>query len=207
VTVIPNGVQLDRVVEGQPGDFRRRYDIPTNAPLVVCLGRVTPIKRLDIVAEAFRRVHQRCRDARLIVAGPDENGHRRQVEPLFEPLAEAVTWTGPVNQDQRLALLRDADVLVQSSDAESFGMSVVEAMAAARPVVVTKTCPWEEIRRHECGFWVNQTPEAIAGALLTVLEDRTRAQVMGQRGRKLVEEKYRWDAVAQRMHEEYLRVV
>jgi glycosyltransferase involved in cell wall biosynthesis len=207
VKVIPNGVEPDDVAAGPPGDVRRRHNIAADAPLIVFLGRLAPIKRLDMLAAAFSRVLQRCPKARLVVAGPNENGHRQTAEPWFDECRGAVTWTGPVDAVERQALLTDADVLVQCSDSESFGMSIVEAMAAGCPVVVTKTCPWEKIELHECGFWVAQTSIEIADALLAIVTNRPLGKAMGQRARKLVEQEFTWDSVAQRTHEAYLRVV
>jgi glycosyltransferase involved in cell wall biosynthesis len=82
------------------------------------------------------------------------------------------------------------------SNAESFGMSVAEAMAAARPVVVTRTCPWSEVESHGAGFWVEQTPDAIAHALMTLISDPDTADAMGRRGRALIAARYSWSHAA-----------
>jgi glycosyltransferase involved in cell wall biosynthesis len=101
------------------------------------------------------------------------------------------------------ALLADADALVMCSDSESFGMSVVEALAAGVPVVVTRTCPWEEVQSAGCGFWVRQDAEAIAFALEELLRDPPAARSMGQRGRVLARARYSWDVIARDMVEAY----
>jgi phosphatidyl-myo-inositol dimannoside synthase len=92
---------------------------------------------------------------------------------------------------------------VMCSDSESFGMSVLEAMAAAVPVVVTRTCPWPDVHRHGSGFWVDQRAGAIADALHRVLSDPARAREMGRRGRALAETRYRWDVIAESFAAEY----
>ncbi len=109
--------------------------------------------------------------------------------------------------DEKWALLSEADVLVSCSDSESFGMSVVEAMAMGTPVVTTKTCPWEEVEKARAGFWVAQDVQAIADAILKVLRGRDGARVMGERGRKLVQERYRWSAIGRAMSEHYARIL
>ena len=96
-----------------------------------------------------------------------------------------------------------ASVLVLCSNSESFGMSAAEAMAAATPVVVTRTCPWPEIASHEAGFWVEQTAEAIADALIAVLADEPAAQAMGRRGRALIAGHYSWSFAAAALIDEY----
>jgi glycosyltransferase involved in cell wall biosynthesis len=85
-------------------------------------------------------------------------------------------------------------------------MSVLEAMAAAVPVVVTRTCPWSDVERHEAGYWVEQNPAAIGDALVRILNDPDRARAMGERGRALAERTYRWDAIARAFTEQYCDV-
>ena len=75
-------------------------------------------------------------------------------------------------------------------------MSAAEAMAAATPVVVTRTCPWPEIASHDAGFWVDQTADAIADAVIAVLADEPAAQAMGRRGRALIAGQYTWSHAA-----------
>ena len=105
---------------------------------------------------------------------------------------------GEVGEADKWALLADADALVMCSDSESFGLSVLEAMAAAVPVVVTRTCPWEEVETAGCGFWVPHDARALRGALARLLGDPVRARAMGQKGRALARAKYSWDAIGRR---------
>ena len=192
VVFVPNGVELPRVGVGHE-----------RAPLVLFLGRIHPIKRLDLLADAFGRVLQQHADAHLVIAGPDEDGHRAQVAPLFTPFGDAVTWTGRVDETGKRELLNAAAVLVMCSDAESFGMSVAEAMAAGTPVVVTRTCPWPDVESHRTGFWVEQTPDAIAAGVNAVLSDRSTAREMGCRGRSLVASQYSWPHAASALINQY----
>ena len=62
--------------------------------------------------------------------------------------------TGAIHGADKWALIKDADVMVQCSDSESFGLSVVESLASGVPAVVTRTCPWSEIETLGCGLWV-----------------------------------------------------
>ena len=130
VVYVPNGVELPRVQEGDENAARRRFRLPPSSPIVLFLGRIRPIKRLDLLAGAFGRVRQQHVGAHLVIAGPDEDGHRAQVAPLFTTYGDAVTWTGRVDDTSKRQLLEAATVLVMCSDSESFGMSVAEAMAA-----------------------------------------------------------------------------
>ena len=206
VVIVPNGVDAP-AVDLPPGDTRLRLGIPESAPLLLFLGRIHPIKRLDLLAEAFARVRAVLPDARLVIAGPDERGERRRLEPYFAAAGDSVHWIGQTGDAEKWALLAAADLLVLCSDSESFGMSALEAMAAGTPVVVTRTCPWPEIETTGAGFWVAQDPEAIARAALAILGDDERAAGMGVRGRALARARYSWDAAASAIAARYREAI
>jgi glycosyltransferase involved in cell wall biosynthesis len=208
VVTVPNGVDAPGAGLTPPGAARARLGIPEGAPLLLFLGRIHPIKRLDLLAAAFDRVRVALPDARLVIAGPDERGERRRLEPFFAAAARhSVHWIGETGDAEKWALLGAADLLVLCSDSESFGMSALEAMAAGTPVVVTRTCPWPEIETERAGFWVAQEPEAIARAALAILGDDERARDMGARGRVLARTRYSWDVAASAMAGHYRRAV
>lgn len=207
IVTLPNGVDVPERLTSGAGAFRKRLGIPATAPLIAFLARLHVKKRLDLLAAAFDRVRAVHPEARLVVAGPDEGGYRRRMEPLFSAAGRSVHWTGELDNVEKWALLADATTLVMCSDSENFGNSVLEALAAAVPVVVTRTCPWEEIDAAGCGFWVHQSAEAIGAALVDLLDDRGRARLMGERGRALARSKYSWDAIAAAMVRHYRDVV
>jgi glycosyltransferase involved in cell wall biosynthesis len=200
---VPNGVELPPGNDGDSRPARGRFNLPPTAPLILFLGRIHPIKRLDLVAAAFGRVLGQHPDAHLVIAGPDEDGHRATVAPLFTPFGTSVTWTGRVDETGKRQLLDAAAVLVLCSNSESFGLSAAETMAAGKPVVVTRTCPWPEVEAHEAGFWVEQTADAIAAGVNAVLSNGPAAQEMGRRGRALIASRYSWPHAAAALINEY----
>jgi glycosyltransferase involved in cell wall biosynthesis len=159
-----------------------------DAPVVLSLGRLHRIKRLDLLADAFLKVRQRLPSAHLVIAGPDEHGLQPQLAAQLASARGFVHWTGHVDHATKPVLLETATVLVQCSDSESFGMSIAEALGAGTPVVVTRTCPWEHIERWHCGFWVEQNADAIASALARLLTNPELAAEQGSAGRRFVEE-------------------
>lgn len=203
IVFAPNGVDLPELDAVDPAPVLRSLGIPAGDPFVLFLGRLHPIKRLDLLAAAAAKV--RARQLRLVIAGPEEGGHQSAMAPLFAAAGLATTWTGAVDGRQKAALLGAARALVMCSDSESFGLSVAEAMAAGTPVVVTDTCPWEEADREGAGFWVPQTPAAIANALDEIVGDEAAARAMGERGRALVARRYTWEASARALVECYQR--
>jgi glycosyltransferase involved in cell wall biosynthesis len=101
---------------------------------VLALGRVHSIKRLDLLLRALSSAE----GLRLVVAGSGEETYMARLKRLSERLGVAarVTWVGRVAGDVKAALLRRARCLAQASRVESFGVAVLEAMAAGVPVAV-----------------------------------------------------------------------
>lgn len=204
VVIAPNGVDSETVVCDDPGPLLQRLGVDPASRFVLYLGRIHAIKRLDLIAGAAARL--RARDVVVVIAGPDDKGHRSAIAPVFDQLGLKTCWTGPVDGAEKAALLTAARALVLCSDSESFGMSVAEAMAAGVPVVATRGCPWQDVALAGAGYWVPQTAEAIAQALDEILSDDGRARAMGARGRALVGERYTWRASAAVLANEYQRL-
>jgi glycosyltransferase involved in cell wall biosynthesis len=182
---------------------QRRFDLPRDMDIVTFIGRLHPIKRLDLLAAAFARLRGSGRAACLVIAGPDEGGHRRRIEPLFRDVAADVRWTGAVDGDDKWALLQASRALVQCSDSESFGLSVAEALSAGVPVVVTERGAWSHLASVGAGYVVAHDAQAIADALDRLLADPQAARAMGERGRVWAARTFAWDAIGQAMLREY----
>src|SRR3954465_13658692 len=187
ITVVPNGVDFASAAAAARG-CRARLGIPAGAFVVLFLGRMHRIKRLDLLADAFAEVAATHPNAHLVLAGPDEQGLLPGVLRRLSAVVDRVHAIGSVHGARKWALLRDADVMVQCSDSESFGIVVAESLAAAVPVVATRTCPWRELETRDCGLWVEQTAPAIAAAIRLLADDPVRRAGMGERGARLARE-------------------
>jgi glycosyltransferase involved in cell wall biosynthesis len=206
IAVVPNGVDFHGS-DASSGGGRARLGIPADAFVVLFLGRMHRIKRLDLLADAFDAVRATHPSMHLVLAGPDEHGLIPELLRRFSGGAACVHATGDIHGAEKWALLKDADVMVQCSDSESFGLAVVESLASGVPVVVTRTCPWPEIETRECGFWVEQTAPAIAEAIRTLADDPLRRARMGERAASFAREQYSWDAIAPRMAQLYADLI
>jgi glycosyltransferase involved in cell wall biosynthesis len=204
VAVIPNGVTPACATLEAIGRLRVRAGVADGDDVVTFLGRLHPIKRLDLLAEAFAIVHRARPSARLLIAGPDEAGYRRRIEPAFASVSSVTRWLGAVEGDESAALLAASRVLVQCSDSESFGMSVAESLTAGVPVVVTRRSGWSAVDAVGCGYSVAHEPAAIADGILRVLDDAN-PRLMRDRARDWARQTFAWEAVARAMRETYQR--
>jgi glycosyltransferase involved in cell wall biosynthesis len=206
VTVIPNGVTPSTATPEAIDRLRTRAGLGESDAVVTFLGRLHPIKRLDLLADAFAIVHRANASARLVIAGPDEGGYRARVESLFAPVASVTRWLGPLGGEDIVALFATSRVLVQCSDSESFGMSVAEALAAGVPVVVTKASGWSLVDTVGCGYSVAHDSVAIADGVLRVLNNE-RPRLMRDRASEWARQKFAWEAAARDMRDAYQTAV
>jgi glycosyltransferase involved in cell wall biosynthesis len=203
VSLVANGVAPAEVSVAAVEKLREEARLQPEDAIVTFLGRLHPIKRLDLLAEAFAIVRRTHPNAKLVIAGPDEGGHRAEVEPLFRPIAADTRWLGAVDAATTWSLLTSSRVLVQCSDSESFGMSVAEALTSAVPVVVTRRSGWADVERAGCGFSVAHEPVAIADALLRILDHPAEATAMGARGQAWAQRMFAWDSIGRAMRDAY----
>lgn len=201
VATIPNGVDIP--------DERRlaesRSVVGQGAPKVALfLGRLHPIKGLPMLLDTWARV--RPEGWELHIAGPDEAGHRRELEhaAAAHGLQECVAFLGAVTPDCRTRLYGSAHLSILPSYSESFGMAVVEALAHGLPVLTTTATPWPMLPKMGCGWYVFPTTDTLSEALrdaTCVGDDALRE--MGRKGREFVAAQYSWSEVTNSMIQLY----
>lgn len=138
----------------------------------------------------------------LTIAGPDDAGHRAEVEArvLHHGLTDVVTFRGPAWDAEKAALLESADLFVLPTDWENFGIVVAEALAARVPVITTTGAPWRSLQTSDSGWWVEPTVPALAAALRDAFaKSPAELRAMGERGRAMVEAGYAWPAIGRQM--------
>jgi glycosyltransferase involved in cell wall biosynthesis len=142
----------------------------------------------------------------LVIVGPSEGGHRAELEERVRQLdlQDVVSFAGPVADEEKWSEYQKADLFILPTYSENFGIVVAEALATGCPVLTTTGTPWQELKTHRCGWWVEPRPPSIAQALRDAVgrSDEQRRR-MGERGRALVENKYSWTGVAKKMERVY----
>ena len=138
----------------------------------------------------------------LTIAGDGEAGYRRELERVAEDAgaADRVRFIGHVSGDEKTRLLAQAGFVVQAPNPENFGNVVAEALAHGTPVLVGKGLPWKALDLEGCGFWVDDSEEALAEGMrrLMALSPEER-RAMGMRGREWMKRVFSWENVAKQM--------
>jgi glycosyltransferase involved in cell wall biosynthesis len=165
---------------------------------VLYLGRLHYKKQPDVAIRAFAKLRAGFPEAHLVMAGEGEAGYVAELRRLAGELglAGSITFTGPLLGEEKLQALSAASVFLLPSLRENFGIAVAEAMAAGCPVVVSPGVDIaEEISRAEAGLVCSPEPGLFAEALAKILNSPGLSSSMGQNGKKLTSEKYRWTKI------------
>ena len=161
-------------------------------PTLGIVARLAPQKGHRVLFDAMPRVLERIPSARLRVIGHEELSSVAELRAYAERrgVADRIQFEG--FRGDVPALLRELDLLVLPSFWEGFGLVLLEAMAAGRPVVATRVGPIPEVVLDgETGLLVEPgDPEGLAGAIVRVLGDRGLAERLGRAGRARVAERF-----------------
>lgn len=199
IIIAPNAVDLP--------EFMPERKESKGIKTAIFLSRLHPGKGLLTLAEAWARVHPQ--GWRMKVVGPDSYGHKKEVIACLKEKGILDEWefVDALDDVQKWKAYRSADLLVHPSVSENFGITIAEGLAAELPVICTKGTPWQDIEEHKCGWWIDIGVEPLERALkeAILLPDAERCN-MGVRGRKLVEEKYTWGAVVEKMLNGYHQI-
>lgn len=209
ISVIYNGLHLERLKPTQSrADSLREFDLPPNKKIVSIVANLRhPVKNICLFLRAAALVKAKFPNAIFAIAGEGE------LLGEYQNLAAELSIAGNVfflGRCTKVAdLLAISDVCVLSSRAEGFSNSILEYMAARRPVVVTRVGgAAEAVRDGENGFLVESNDAAaMAEKILFLLENKETAREFGERGRQIVEEKFSCAAQLEKTKELYRQLL
>lgn len=202
--VVPNGVDVAAYAGAEPiPDLADR-----DRPLLLFVGRLEPRKGLDVLVRAFLRLRAAQPRVRLCVVG--EGPERRRCQEMVPPsIRPDVLFVGTVAEDDKPRYHASADLFVApNSGGESFGIVLLEAMAAGLPLVATDIPGFRTVAKD--GRQGRLVPPgdafALADALATLLANDKLRTAMAAEGRRTADE-YDWPRVARRVEDVYRSVL
>lgn len=173
---------------------------------ILFLSRVHVKKGINFLIEAAAELKDELKGWTIKIAGECEDDYINELKALATKLGvtDMVQFLGGVYDDEKWKLYKEASLFVLPTHSENFGIVVAEALACEVPVITTKGTPWHELESHHCGWWTEVGKEPTKQALLKFLKKtEEEIEVMGQNGRKLIEEKYSCPVIAQQFVEMY----
>lgn len=217
ILMIPWGIEMEGTSNIQHSTEERNSTAPVSQSSIsnpqspisdsrtaLFVGRIYPVKGLPLLVEAWEKL--RPEGWKMKIVGPDEAGHLAEVETLIRQagLEADFEFAGPLSGSALEQAYQNADLYIQPSHTENFGMAIAEAMAHGLPVITTHGAPWKLLEEEHCGWWTPISTDGIAAAL----DDATRRSpeelsAMGERGRAVVSERFAWEGIARQFVECY----
>jgi glycosyltransferase involved in cell wall biosynthesis len=206
ICYVPNGVDL-ALFDDLPARSVLEAEIPELAGKfnLLFFGRLHVKKGLDLLASAMAQVAADFPELHLVLAGNDDGAWPRFRDQMAGlGLTGRLTYLGHVAGEQARQVWAAADAFILPSYSEGFSMAILEALACRLPSLITTACHFPEL--GAAGGAVVVTPEsaAVAQGLRELLERTGRERaVLGQNGRRLVEDQFTWDRQADRLARVY----
>ena len=206
IEVIPNAVDINRF---NPKGSRMFRDATSDFTLLY-VGRLVHRKGVHYLIDSMKFIVKEVPKAKLVIAGDGslKNILRRRVIDL--DLSENVLFMGKVSDDLLPDLYRSADVFVMPSlYGESFGISVLEAMASGLPVIASSVGGIKEVITNNVNgiLLESVSPKHIADKVLQLHNDDNLRRRLACEARKSVEENYSWGVIVRRILNVYLKVL
>ncbi len=191
IAIIPNGIDLSEYTTLPPqGSFKKKYGINDNDKVVLYVGRIHESKGLDFLLNAFACVVTKLKNAKLVIAGPDD-GYLSKLKTMVKAFKEeeSVLISGPLYGSNKLEAYVDADLCVLPSRYETFPMSLLEAYACGKPIVASDLRSLRQLVLHEVtGRLVHQgNVKQLSRYMLDLLNNVEKSEKMGLKGKEFVE--------------------
>jgi glycogen synthase len=180
-----------------PSNVRGRYGIGPMDPMVLFSGRMVYQKGPDLLVQAIPNILKFYNNAKFVFVG--EGGMRRNVEDMARYLgvSHATRFLGYHNGQTLTDLYKASDCVCVPSRNEPFGIVILEAWSAGKPVIATINGGPSEIVWHDVnGYKIYANPESISWGIGTLFKDFEHARWMGRNGRVAVESVFSWDVIA-----------
>ncbi|ADI73470.1 glycosyl transferase group 1 [Methanohalobium evestigatum Z-7303] len=205
ISIVPNGTHINKIRRNiDPGSVKKKYGIHPLAPIVLFIGRMNYQKGPDLLVESVPMILNHRQDVQFVFIG--EGDMRSHCEYLAETLgvSDSCHFLGYASDEAAIDWYNACNVVCMPSRNEPFGIVVLEAWDAGKPVVASDAV--KLVDNFKNGVVVYKYPESIAWGVNYVV-DGLGDDSMGNFGRELVETKYNWTTIAVGTLEVYNRVI
>ena len=192
-SVIPNGIETD----GYPC----KTAIEGVKKQVLFLSRVHVKKGIELLFEAWKRIHPENTDWQLLVIGNGEAEYIHSLENRVESLGlkDCIKILPPVFGDAKIKVYQESALFCLPSFSENFGMVIAEAMSCGTPVITTTNCPWNILNETNTGWCIDLSVDNLEHALREAMwMDANALYDMGQRASKLIFDNFDYRSVTRK---------
>ncbi|MFH0853878.1 MAG: glycosyltransferase family 4 protein [bacterium] len=219
IKIVPNGVNIAKFkIKNLKLQVREELGFGRNDILIITASRLVEKNGLEDLVKGIKEIELRIKNyesgieaekIRLLIAGTGklEQKLKKLVKNLY--LQDKVFFLGHISQDDLPKYLRASDVFCRPSLTEGFGNSFIEAMATGIPVIATPVGGIPDfLEDGKTGIFCKvKNPKSIADSIILLLSDKALYDNIVENARRMVEEKYDWDIIADEMRNIYNKLV
>jgi len=201
VAVLPNIIEFPQGVASKGCLLRLMLDIAEDDFVVLFVGRIHPIKGLEVLCAAIRQLKQSSSDIRLVLVGDGEVEYVSKLKSEFSDLigSNNLYFTGHLEGVEKADAYLSANTFALMSQSENFGLAAAEAMSYGLPVILSKGCPWPQIENWQAGYWVEASTPMVADAIQKLSQNRSMAIAMGEHAKENIFTYLDWKLIANKM--------
>jgi glycosyltransferase involved in cell wall biosynthesis len=209
IRVIYNGIHTNKFNSWvDSGQVKGRYKIGPMDPTILFVGRMTYQKGPDLLVEAISDVLKDYPHAKFVFVGDGDMKNHLINRAHQLGVSHATRFTGFLHENEKIDLLKSCDAVCVPSRNEPFGIIVLEAWAAEKPVIAIHGTGAGDIVWHDItGLKVYGYPNSIAWGVKNIFSNFEKARWMGKNGRHAAEKEFNWDKIAKETLNVYQEVV
>ena len=191
--IIPNGIETDGYpCKSSVGHVKKQ---------VLFLSRIHVKKGIELLFEAWKRIHTDYQDWQLLVIGNGETEYIQSLERRVEclDLKDSIRILPPVFGNDKIRLYQESALFCLPSFSENFGMVIAEAMSCGTPVITTTNCPWEILNETNTGWCIDLSVDNLEHALREAMwMDANALYDMGQKASKLIFDNFDYRSITRK---------
>ena len=208
--IIKEGVDLEVFNRISSISFRNLYPQLKGKEVMLFLGRLHQKKGIEIALKAFEKVARINKNLYFVIVGPGETSYVNIVKEFIKRLAysDRVLILGPVNNDIKIAALKESDLFILPSYGENFGISVVEALASGLPIIISKRVGIAEDLSDVLGVIVAECDvEEVASAIIKIISSPELRNHIKFKGPEIAQLLYSIDSMGNQMDMAYKKLI
>ncbi len=203
--VVANAIDCEQFEDSLTArEFSREFPQLADRRYLLFIGRLDPKKKLETVIDAFSRLQNQA-DMQLVIAGEGTQDYRQKLvtRVLNSGASDRISLVPWVQGKTKTALLQNCLLFLLVSENENYGISVAEALACGKPVIVNKGVYLHPEISAAAAGWVIDQDSDLVDCLERVLDSPENCMERGRNGARLIQQRFRWESITQRLEEIY----
>ncbi len=193
MAIIENGIRTDEI------KLKKSW---RKSGTILFLSRVNPKKGIENLIDAVSRLREVFKSYKIIIAGEGEPEYVQSLKQraIDNQMQDQFIFLGGIYGKTKWDLYREADVFILPTHSENFGIVIAEALACGTPVITTTGAPWYDLKKYQCGWWIEHGEEPLIEALRD-FSGKTEPELeqMGRNGHHLIRKKYTAEQMGAKM--------